>query len=106
MDSKTELRVLSGPEAPAFLAELMNRITIIARGAYRGIDQADVAKLQASNEMLHAISAKLAGACKGEDRYPELTLMESIRERAGSAFGDEVEWAISDALRAVSSEKK
>ena len=97
-----ELQVLSGPNASMFLAELMNRITIITRTAYRGEDVPDVAKLQASNETLHAISAKLAGTHRGIDRYPGLTLMERIRERAGSAFGEDLEWAIRDALRAVS----
>ena len=100
MPSRTALEVLSSQDAIVFVAELANRITIIARSAYRGVDQPDLDKLKAANEMHHAISAKIIGLSRGTARYPDTAFLESLQERAG-AFGADFNWALADALKAT-----
>jgi hypothetical protein len=106
MTVEQELQVLAGPEAIIFLAELTNRITILARGAYRGADEPDLETLRATNETLHAISAKLIGLARGTGRFEDERFLQSIRERANSAFSSGLEWAIADALRSVDAKRK
>lgn len=101
MAVEQELQVLSGPDAITFLAELASRVTMLARGAYRGVDEPDADTLRAANETLHAISAKLVGLSRGTGRFENEGFLQSIRERAGPKFSSELEWAIIDALRSV-----
>jgi hypothetical protein len=101
MPQKTPLEVLSTPDAMTFVAELAERVTIVARGAYAGDEGPDVAKLKAANETMHAITAKLIGLSRGTERFPDEDFLRSIRERAGPSLGPELDWAISDALDAV-----
>ena len=103
MTSKPILEVLSGPDAVVFLAELASRVTMIARSAYRGVDEPDVAKLRAANEALHAITGKLIAASRGVDVYPDEDFLRVIHEIAGEAFRAELEWAIADAVHTVMS---
>jgi hypothetical protein len=103
MTSKPVLEVLFGPDAVIFLAELASRVTMMARSAYRGVDEPDVAKLRAANETLHAIAGKLIAASRGVEVYPDEAFLQSIRETAGEDFRDELEWAIQDALDTVRS---
>jgi hypothetical protein len=103
MTTKPVLQILSGPEAIVFLAELASRVTMMARSAYRGVDQPDVAKLKAANEALHAITGKLIATSRETDVYPDEAFVRSVREAAGEAFGAELEWAITDALNTVTS---
>jgi hypothetical protein len=102
MPHKTPLEVLSTPDAMTFVAELAERVTIAARGAYDGDNGPDLPRLKAANETMHAITAKLIGLSRGTERFPDEDFLRSIRERAGEAFGPDLEWAISEALRAVS----
>jgi hypothetical protein len=103
MSQKTPVEVLSSPEGLIFVAELAEYVTIFARDAYRGRDgEPDVAKLQAANETMHAITAKLVGLARGSERFPNEAFLTSIRERAGTAFGADLDLAIARALEAVS----
>jgi len=95
------LKVLAGKEASVFVAELANRLSVIARSAYRGAEEVNVDKLMAANETLHVISAKLIGLSRGVERYPGPAFLDSIEERARGAFGAELDWAVDDALDAV-----
>ena len=99
-------QVLSGPDAAVFLAELTGCLTIGARNAYLQVDEVDVAKLRAANETLHAVSSKLIGVTRGIERFPSEAFLKSIRERAGSVFGEELEWALGESLRAIGSKPK
>jgi hypothetical protein len=101
-----ELRILSGPEAATLLAELTNRVTIMARNAYRGRDEPDAEMLRAANETIHAISAKLIGVTRGSSRYEDASFLRSIRERARPGLSEGLEWAIADALKTVEASQK
>jgi hypothetical protein len=78
------LQILSSRDAEIFLAELTNRVTIMARGAYPDVDD-DVRKLKAANETLHSISGKLVAAARGTP-YCDEAFLRVIREKAGDAF--------------------
>jgi hypothetical protein len=106
MEGDPVVRALSGPDAAIFLAELTLYLTIGARGAYRGVDEIDAAKLRAANEILHAVSSKLIAVCKGVERFPSEAFLQSLREKAGSAFSEELDWAISQSLSVVSTKEK
>jgi hypothetical protein len=101
MQREEAIKVLASKDAPVFVAELANRVTIIARGAYRGVEEADLKKLKAANETLHVISAKLVGLSRGNERYPGASFLEAIEERAHEAFGADLDWAVADSLDAV-----
>jgi hypothetical protein len=101
MPKRTPIEVLSSPDAMLFVAELAERMTIVARAAYRGVDEADVTKLMAANETLHAITAKLVGLSRGTECFPSEDFLNSTRERAGITLASDLEWAITGALEAV-----
>jgi hypothetical protein len=84
-----------------FVAELAERLTVVARSAYRGVDEPDLAKLKAANETLHAVTAKLVGLSRGTERFPSDEFLRSLKERAGPTLGPDLEWAVKDALKAV-----
>ena len=102
MPQKTALEVLSTPDAMLFVAKLAEQMTIVARSAYRGVDEPDIVKLKAANETMHAITAKLVGLCRGTERFPNEAFLEALKERAGASLGPDLEWAIKEALRTVS----
>ena len=105
MATKQVLKTLSREDALVFVAELANRLTILARGAYRGVENPDVEKLQSANEALHVATAKLIGLARDTERYSNDAFMSAIEERAGDTFGSELSWAIAESLRAVGDRK-
>jgi hypothetical protein len=101
-DLKERIVSLSGPQLNRFLGIFINALTSAARNNYDADKGKAILRFKAINEMLHITGGKLIDINSGRpEEFPTEDFLVSLSFRAGESGRQDMEWALTSALRSL-----